>query len=201
MKIKNCLTCNNSFNKKAYTSKNNWSKIKYCSIKCSGRSKRTSISSLCTCCGITYNEKPSALNNKNRNFCSRTCYTKFRKESLPMEEQHAYRGVRKPGESKQIYHKNYVKSHPENISHLKSRRYARERNAEGSHTLLQWNELKLKLNNICTICREPKKLTKDHIIPLSKGGTDFITNIQPLCKNCNSKKWQTIYESPELLNP
>ena len=66
-------------------------------------------------------------------------------------------------------------------------------------TIVLSEEMKRKYNNRCAYCREEKKLTKDHIIPLSKGGTDYIGNIQPLCRNCNSKKWNFIYENPELL--
>ena len=99
-----------------------------------------------------------------------------------------------------MYHRRYVKKNPENISHLKARRYARERNAEGNHTLQEWNSLKEKFNYKCANCRKEKPLTKDHIKPLSKGGTGHIENIQPLCRNCNSKNTINfnIYENPEL---
>jgi len=127
------------------------------------------------------------------------CYAKFRSDGLPLIEQHAYKGVRKPGESKQIYHRNYYKRHPGNIAHLKARRYAREKNAEGSHTLSEWQALKHIHKNKCAICSKEKKLTKDHIMPLSEGGTDYISNIQPLCQSCNSKKWKHIHENPELI--
>jgi 5-methylcytosine-specific restriction endonuclease McrA len=43
--------------------------------------------------------------------------------------------------------------------------------------------------NRCLACgRDDVKLTADHIVPLARGGSDDISNIQPLCARCNSKK-------------
>ena len=157
------------------------------------------IKSNCDYCGIVFWEKRSHFLRKKRHFCSMRCYSEFRKTKLPFEEQNAYKGIRKIGQSKQIYYQNYCRRHPKRISHLKARRYAREKGAMGSHTLEEWNNLKIEFDNRCAFCRKKKLLTKDHIIPLSEGGTDYIDNIQPLCRNCNSKKWKHIYENPKLL--
>jgi len=69
-----------------------------------------------------------------------------------------------------------------------NQRRARRNNAEGSHSEKEWRELKEKYNNRCAKCKENKKLTRDHIKPLIKGGSDYIINIQPLCRECNSSK-------------
>jgi len=164
-----------------------------------GDALRKPIYFKCDYCGKESYDKLSQYVRKIRHFCSRKCYSLYRKERMVFTEQNTYKGVRKSGESKQVYHRNYCENHPENIAHLKARRYARERGATGSHTIEEWEALKDSYGNLCASCGKKIKLTKDHIIPLSKGGTDYIENIQPLCRNCNSRKHNHIHESPELL--
>lgn len=161
--------------------------------------REKSITFKCDYCGMLDIRKASHYKKQQKHFCTIKCYSKYREEILEFYEHNNYKGVRQIGESKQVYHRRYCKSRPEVISHLKARRYARERNAPGSHSLNEWIDLKIRFNNKCAICGSEKKLSKDHIIPLSKGGSDFIYNIQPLCKNCNSKKHNKIlFESPSL---
>lgn len=40
----------------------------------------------------------------------------------------------------------------------------------------------------CRYCHSKENLTKDHIIPKSKGGTRILRNIQILCFFCNQNK-------------
>ena len=46
--------------------------------------------------------------------------------------------------------------------------------------------------NECAYCRTKDNLVIDHIIPLSKGGTNELSNLQVLCKLCNQKKGNKI---------
>lgn len=71
----------------------------------------------------------------------------------------------------------------------------------GKHTRKEWF-VKLSKYRCCPHCKRnwdnipfrPNKRygirtwTKDHIIPISKGGSDGIDNIQPLCYQCQFKK-------------
>lgn len=63
--------------------------------------------------------------------------------------------------------------------------------AGSSHTFEDWEFIKESFGFCCAGCGSSETdvlLTEDHIIPLSKGGTDNKDNIQPLCQSCNSKK-------------
>lgn len=90
----------------------------------------------------------------------------------------------------------------ENKLHQNKIRLYMHKNADGSHSLQQWQELKKNFNYMCLCCKQQEpfiKLTEDHIVPLSLGGSNDISNIQPLCRSCNSRKHTQIVNYKEAL--
>ena len=75
------------------------------------------------------------------------------------------------------------------VNRRKSKAYrSRKAGAIGSHTTEEWYEVLAEYNFKCAICGSTENLTEDHIVPLSRGGSDYIENIQPLCSRCNASK-------------
>lgn len=96
---------------------------------------------------------------------------------------------------RQEYSKIYRENNRELIRFLNNRRAKRERSAEGMHSFTEWTSLLNATHNMCLACgRDDIALTRDHIVPLSLGGTNWISNIQPLCGVCNSKKGTKIID-------
>lgn len=50
-------------------------------------------------------------------------------------------------------------------------------------------------NNECAYCGSKENLTIDHVIPQSKGGTDFTKNVVCCCHSCNQDKSHTPWEN------
>jgi len=71
---------------------------------------------------------------------------------------------------------------------VNSRRHAAKKNADGTFTYNDWATLCKRYGNKCLCCGKVGKMTIDHIVPLVHGGPHSMSNIQPLCKSCNSSK-------------
>ena len=112
------------------------------------------------------------------------------KEKHPM-----WKGGCATGKNRKKYqsqkNKEWIKANRDYKNYLTGEKRVKKLKAEGSHTWGEWELLKKQYGFMCPCCgkSEPEiKLTQDHIIPLSRGGSDYIENIQPLCMHCNSVK-------------
>lgn len=91
----------------------------------------------------------------------------------------------------------WTRKNPRQARFIRNRREARKRAAGGAFTFEQWENLKSYYDHRCLACgrQEPEiVLTVDHVIPISRGGSDDISNIQPLCGACNCRKHARIID-------
>lgn len=89
------------------------------------------------------------------------------------------------------YNREYAEKNPEMMRHKAKVRRARLAGAQGSHTLKQWLDRVQFFGWSCRYCGRglyPTTLTKDHQIPISKGGSEWASNLVPACRSCNSTK-------------
>jgi 5-methylcytosine-specific restriction endonuclease McrA len=69
--------------------------------------------------------------------------------------------------------------------------YAQERTSERYTPPLNNRTLFRRDANVCMYCAErfrTSELTRDHVEPLSQGGTDIWTNVVTACRRCNNHK-------------
>lgn len=89
------------------------------------------------------------------------------------------------------YVRRWRKKNPEATRAIKLRYRAALASAEGGHTAAELKELFEKQDGRCAYCGRSIRngYDADHIVPLSRGGSNWITNIQLCCASCNRRKW------------
>lgn len=163
-------------------------------VKC-GSEVRYVCNGKCVLCLATYYEnnrifilnRQRQYDEENKNYILEYKKEQYKENAQQKVEYNKQQYINKR-QSRIAYSKQYAKNNPEKRKANKHRRRALKQNAEGSFTDQEWIELCNQYGNKCLSCGEQKPLEADHIVPLSKGGTNFITNIQPLCKSCNCSK-------------
>jgi 5-methylcytosine-specific restriction endonuclease McrA len=82
------------------------------------------------------------------------------------------------------------KANPEAYRAQVQTRHALMANAEGKHTAADLKLLMKEQKGRCVYCQTDirAKYSVDHIKALSRGGSNWISNIQLLCQPCNSSK-------------
>lgn len=137
------------------------------------------MTKICKICKKEYEKgKFCSLNNwRKSRFCSWGC------KAIGI-------GIEKIGEKHFAWKGGEATRKQRRVFYEMRRKYRKIGNG-GCHTFGEWENLKVQYNWTCPSCggKEPEiKLTQDHIIPIIKGGSDNIENIQPLCGKCNSIK-------------
>lgn len=88
----------------------------------------------------------------------------------------------------------WQRNNKEKVRASHQRHRSRVMDGGGSFSPAEWSDLCDHYGNLCVCCKQKKPLTADHVIPVSKGGSSNIDNIQPLCRECNSRKCDRIID-------
>jgi len=107
-------------------------------------------------------------------------------------------------EKSREFTRRWARNNPDKLHAKRQRGRAIKSKAKGNFTAKEFRDLKQAYNNCCLRCGRNEEelktlglvLSPDHVVPLSKGGTNYIFNIQPLCHSrkrgssggCNNSK-------------
>lgn len=84
----------------------------------------------------------------------------------------------------------WVRANRDKWNAIQCARRARKLSAPGKFTAEDVAALRECQDDLCAGCRQPMlaKHTVDHIMPLIRGGSNWPSNTQLMCRNCNSSK-------------
>ncbi len=90
-------------------------------------------------------------------------------------------------EMSRLSSRRWAKNNPEKDRSYKRNGKAKRRGAPGSHTAAEVRKLLKHQKCKCAACKANIKngYHEDHVVPIIRGGTNYISNIQLLCPACN----------------
>jgi len=180
---------------------------KYCSDSCKKQARKESQSKYKKSeKGKISNEKWVKSDKRKENECGYRKEPRYKKLSVIRVRKYNQRHPEKyqANQLKEKLRKRWLTNEARKKNKVSSKKYfqtpkgkqarkngkaiRRMREKTGKVTAREWEEKLKEFNHSCAYCGAKEKIEQDHIIPLSKGGTHEIKNIQPLCRSCNAKK-------------
>ena len=95
--------------------------------------------------------------------------------------------------------RKWAENNPDRVKSAKANNRRKRRAAKyagrGTFTAQEFKDLCEKYGNRCLRCGDTEAvLEADHVVPLTRGGLDDISNIQPLCGYCNRRKFVEVLD-------
>jgi 5-methylcytosine-specific restriction endonuclease McrA len=154
-------------------------------VTCSSEARKTKY-----CEKIRVSSAAWKKNNKERNLAAKRDWEKRNRKLKPKKVELSAAEKRERDFRKL---RNWRKTNPEQYRVQKNRRRCREFNAEGSHTAEDIRQLHSRqggrcANLACRISFQKCGYHVDHVMPLSRGGSNWPDNLQLLCPKCNVRK-------------
>ena len=116
--------------------------------------------------------------------CHKQYYQANREKILEREKQYKQENREKIAE----YKKQYQQANRDKSNARSQKRRALKRKAAGNATAAEIQARFDYHGNRCYYCGCDGKMTIEHRIPLSRGGTHWPANIVPACQSCNYSK-------------
>ncbi|WP_425592266.1 HNH endonuclease [Corynebacterium callunae] len=131
-------------------------------------------------CGFCGNEI-AADRRRDTKFCSKECIDDYRTKFVDRTDY-----IRSTQSLRTAYTREWRKKNPASVRTSKFKR--RQFELTGSISERDWRRTVNRYHNKCAYCGQKCAPTMDHVIPLSRGGTNNIGNILPACLPCNASK-------------
>lgn len=132
------------------------------------------------------------VENREKELARNAAYRAKKRDAINEISRNRMREKRRADpEGALAYVRAYRAQNPEKVAQWDSKKKAARRNAINGDcvTAAEWREIKQKYRHSCAYCLRPqKRLTMDHIQPLSRGGRHIAENIAPACMSCNASK-------------
>lgn len=157
---------------------------------CGCYARRNKISCVCKACNREFLIKASHIDTEGT-YCSRFCMSEGYKIYQNGKDNPNYKhGLAYTAEYRKPYRDKWLSENPEKIAEFNRNMKAKRKGAIGIHT---WQDIAQKLHDqwgLCYWCHEALSQTYeiDHVIPLSRSGTNCKNNIVVSCKLCNRQK-------------